>query len=196
MNITVIGTGNIGGTVGRFLASAGHHVTFGSRHPEDESAAEGTTASVAPIAAALAASEVLVVAIPGEAVDGFVAENAAELEGKLIIDASNRMGAPVMNSAETYRAAAPAARYARGFNGVGVECLIDPLFDGVPSDLFYSSPASDQSTVEEVMACSGLRPICVGEDPNVVDGVCRLWIALVYGQGHNRELAFRTLERR
>jgi predicted dinucleotide-binding enzyme len=150
---------------------------------------------VAPIAAALAASEVLVVAIPGDAVDGFVAENAAALDGKLVIDASNRMGAPVMNSAATYREAAHSARYARGFNSVGVECLIDPLFDGAPIDLFYSSPASDQGTVHELMACSGLRPVCVGDDPNVVDGVCRLWIALVFGQGHGRELGFRTFER-
>ena len=34
MNVTVIGTGFIGGTLGRALAGRGHQVTFGSRHPE------------------------------------------------------------------------------------------------------------------------------------------------------------------
>ncbi len=36
MDITIVGTGFIGTTLGRALASSGHHVTFGSRHPADD----------------------------------------------------------------------------------------------------------------------------------------------------------------
>lgn len=42
MEIAVIGTGFIGGILGRALAGAGHQVTFGSRHPADEAVANGT----------------------------------------------------------------------------------------------------------------------------------------------------------
>ena len=34
MRIGIIGAGNIGGTVGRLLADAGHEVLISSRHPE------------------------------------------------------------------------------------------------------------------------------------------------------------------
>jgi 8-hydroxy-5-deazaflavin:NADPH oxidoreductase len=67
MQIAVIGTGFIGGTLGRALAKAGHQVTFGSRREDDEVASE-TTATVAPIADALANAEVVILAVPGAAV--------------------------------------------------------------------------------------------------------------------------------
>jgi predicted dinucleotide-binding enzyme len=35
MKIGVIGSGNIGGTVGTLWARAGHEVLFASRHPEE-----------------------------------------------------------------------------------------------------------------------------------------------------------------
>ena len=54
MEIAVIGTGFIGGILGRALAGAGHQVTFGSRHPGDEAVADGTPATVTSVADALA----------------------------------------------------------------------------------------------------------------------------------------------
>jgi predicted dinucleotide-binding enzyme len=44
VEIAVIGTGFIGGVSGGALARAGHHVTFGSRHPEDTEAGLGAHA--------------------------------------------------------------------------------------------------------------------------------------------------------
>ncbi|MGL5878651.1 MAG: NAD(P)-binding domain-containing protein, partial [Xenococcaceae cyanobacterium] len=35
MKIGIIGSGNIGGTLGKHWAKAGHEVMFSSRHPED-----------------------------------------------------------------------------------------------------------------------------------------------------------------
>ena len=36
MNIGIVGAGNIGGTLGRKWAEAGHDVTFGVRHPDEQ----------------------------------------------------------------------------------------------------------------------------------------------------------------
>lgn len=41
MRVAVIGTGPIGGTLGRAFARGGHQVVFGSRHPEGSSVAGG-----------------------------------------------------------------------------------------------------------------------------------------------------------
>ena len=109
MEIAVIGTGFIGGILGRALAGAGHQVTFGSRHPDDEAVADGTPATVTSVADALAQAEVVVLALPGAAVAGLTAEHGDALAAKLVIDATNQMGQPVANS----RAALPSSvRYA------------------------------------------------------------------------------------
>ncbi len=73
MQITVVGTGFIGGVLGRARASAGHDVTFGSRRPDSDDAAGTTSARVAPVADALASAEVVVLASrsrPNRAVAG------------------------------------------------------------------------------------------------------------------------------
>ncbi len=109
MDIAVIGTGFIGTILGRSLAESGHHVVFGSRHPEQHETAAGSTASVASIADALASAEVVILAVPSTAVAELAANFRDELDGKLVIDATNKMGEPVSNS----RAALPAGvRYA------------------------------------------------------------------------------------
>src|SRR5436305_1740618 len=113
MQIAVIGTGFIGGILGRALADSGHQVTFGSRHPESDDVAGATTATVASIGDALARGEVVILALPGAAVHELTADHGDALVGKLVIDATNQLGQPVANC----RAALPSSvRYARAFN--------------------------------------------------------------------------------
>jgi predicted dinucleotide-binding enzyme len=194
MRIAVIGTGNIGGTLGRAWARAGHHVTFGSRHADDTEPAGDTAATVADLAGALEGAEVVLVALPSSAVDDFLAEHGGAVGGVLVIDATNRIGAPVANAAVQIAQAAPHARYARAFNTLGWENFAEPRFDGVPADLFFSAPEDARSTVEELINDVGLRPAFLGEGKqDVVDYVLPLWFNLVQANGGNRHLAFRVL---
>jgi len=192
MDIVVIGTGFIGGILGRSLAEAGHKVTFGSRRPDDDDVAVGTSATVSSVAVALAAADVIILAVPGPAVSELATSHKEALAGKLMIDATNRMGEPVANS----RAALPPeVRYARAFNTLGGENMADPVFDGRPADMFFSAAESDRSTVETVIEGVGLRPVYVGADEEaIVDSLFRLWIALAIKQGRGRRLALRLLE--
>jgi len=191
MDIAVIGTGFIGGTLGRSLAGAGHRVVFGSRHPADDPVAAGTSATVDTIGAALGAAGVVILALPGAAVGVLNDEYADTLAGKLVIDATNRAGQPVANA----RAALPATiRYARAFNTLGGENMADPMFADGPADMFFSAPEADRGTVEAVIEGVGLRPIFVGEDQEaLIDAVFQLWITLAMKQGHGRRLALRLL---
>jgi 8-hydroxy-5-deazaflavin:NADPH oxidoreductase len=138
-----------------------------------------------------------VLAVPSRAVDDILAEHGRALAGLLVVDAANRIGGPgPAHSAAQIAAAAPSARYARAFNTLGFENFADPVFDGVPADLFFSAPAADRATVEELITAVGLRPAYLGEgQEDVVDGVLRLWFALAIGQHRGRHLAFRVLER-
>jgi 8-hydroxy-5-deazaflavin:NADPH oxidoreductase len=192
VRIGIIGTGNIGGTLGTALARAGHQVTLGSRNPDSSVAG----ARVSDVAAALSDAEVVLLALPAGALDDFLAEHAGALAGKLVIDATNRIGAPVANAAAQLAAAAPAARYARAFNTLGWENFADPVFDGEPADLFFSSSPADRPVLEELITAVGLRPAYLGEGKqDVVDGALPLWFALVQAGGGNRRLAFRVLRK-
>ena len=192
MRITVIGTGFIGGILGRSLARAGHEVTFGSRHPQDGDVAQDSSATVASIDAALGAADVVILALPGPAVPELVAGHRQALAGKLVIDATNRMDTATANC----RAALPSdIRYARAFNTLGGENMADPVFEGGPADMFFSAPESDRQTVETIIEGVGLRPVYVGADEEaVIDCLFRLWVALAMKQGRGRRLAFRLLE--
>lgn len=191
MQIAVIGTGFIGGILGRALAESGHEVAFGSRG-DDLEVASGTSASVVPVGDAIASSEVVVLALPGSAVAELAAEHGDALAGKLVIDATNKMGQPVANS----RAALPpTVRYARAFNTLGGENLANPVFAEGTADLFFSSPTDDRGITETIIEGVGLRPVYVGEDQEaLIDALFQLWIQLAMRQGRGRRLAFRLLE--
>jgi predicted dinucleotide-binding enzyme len=193
MRIAVIGTGNIGSTVGRALAAAGHEVTFGSRHPERDNSIDGTRTT--DVATALSGADATLLALPAGAVEDFLRINAASLAGQLVIDATNNIGAPVANAAEQVAAAVPTARYARAFNTLGWENFAEPVFDGEPADLFFSAEEADRATLEQVISDAGLRPAYVGAGKqDVVDGALRLWFGLAQVRG-NRRIAFRVVEK-
>src|SRR5262245_22182063 len=102
MNIAVIGSGNIGGTLGTKWAAAGQQVVFGVRDPSSAKtraalAAAGAMARVDTIANAIAGAEVVLLAIPGAAVAETVAAHGAALADRIVIDSTNQFGQPVMN---------------------------------------------------------------------------------------------------
>jgi predicted dinucleotide-binding enzyme len=191
MDLGVVGTGFIGGILGRALASSGHQVTFGSRHPADDRVAAGSPARVGSVPEALAAP-VVILALPGAAVPDLVAAHRDLLDGKLIVDATNQMGRDSPNS----RAALPASvRYARAFNTLGGENMAEPRFADGPADMFFSAPEGDRGTLEEIIEGVGLRPVYVGEDEErLIDALFELWIALAVKQGRGRRLALRLLQ--
>jgi len=191
MEITIIGTGFIGRTVGTALSGAGHNVTYGSRHP-DADALSQTKAKVVAIGEAISGSDTVILALPGAAVADLTAEHGDALAGRLVIDATNRMGAEVVNARASLP---PTVRYARAFNTLGGENLADPVFGDERADMFFSAPEADRATVESVIEGVGLRPIYVGEDEEeIIDALFALWIALAMKQGRGRRLALRLLE--
>lgn len=93
MRIAIIGPGGMGGGIGRLLARAGHEVVFsGSRSPEKLArAAElaGHHARTAAVSEAVAAADVVVLAVPFERYPDIAREAGEALGGKVVIDTSN-----------------------------------------------------------------------------------------------------------
>ena len=189
MRIAVIGTGNIGGALGTKWRAAGHDVTFGGR------AASADGPGGAPVVAvpdALADADVVLLAVPGKAAADLVNSNAYALAGKIIIDATNNIGAPAVNCLAAVAASAPDAHYARAFNTLGFENFVSPPAGAC---LFFAADPGARSAVEELITATGLEPAYVGDSnaAGIVDGALPLWFSLVQQSGGNRKLAFRVL---
>lgn len=182
MNIAVIGTGNVGRTLGEALAAAGHDIRYGSRTP-DKSVRES-----------LDGAQAVILAIPGEAVANFARDHADELAGKVVIDATNKFGDGPAHNATEFADLAPAAHYTRAFNALGWENFAEPVFNGIVADLFYSADETDRETVERIIHDTGLNPVYLGPDQHdLLDQVMNLWFTLALGQGRGRHLAFKVL---
>src|SRR3954469_16638012 len=96
MNIGIIGSGNVGGTLGTRWAQAGHQVTFASRKPESKEMQEllanaGPNARVGTSSDA-AQADVLLLATPWPNTEEAL-RSAGDLSGKILIDATN----PLLN---------------------------------------------------------------------------------------------------
>jgi predicted dinucleotide-binding enzyme len=191
--IAVIGAGNIGGTLGNAWQRAGHAVTFGVRDGGERREHGRRFASPSD---AIRDAEVVVFALPGAAMDDTVSHLADSLQGRVVIDATNRIGAPKAHSEALWALAADGLAVFRAFNSLGWENFENPRYGDDVADLFYAGPAGKaRGVVDSLILDVGLRPIYTGTDPDLVDGVLRLWFALVRGQGMGRGVAFKVLTR-
>ena len=187
MKIAVVGTGHVGGALGRRWRAAGHEVVYGSRAG---SGAGPGDAPVVPVGDAVPGADVVVLAVPGGVVAEVVAANAAALAGKVVIDAANRFGEPEVNSQAVIAAAAPGAGYVRAFNALGWENFADPPEGAV---LFFAADPGARPVAEELITAVGLEPVFVGGAAacGTVDALLPLWFALVQHNGGNRRVALR-----
>jgi NADPH-dependent F420 reductase len=89
MRIAIVGAGAMGSALGRSLATAGHHVTIGSRDPEraHATAARLGAAYGTDYAGAAVAGEAVILAVPWQAAREVVA--GLPLRGKILIDVTN-----------------------------------------------------------------------------------------------------------
>jgi len=126
MKIAILGAGHVGSTLGRLWHDAGHDVTFAARHaagPRAMAAELGERAHAASVADAVAAADVVLVAVPGAAVTD-VLQAAGPLDGRVMIDAANSFGQQQLtlrSLADTF----PRARWVRAFNSLSASVMAD-----------------------------------------------------------------------
>jgi predicted dinucleotide-binding enzyme len=201
VKIGIIGAGNIGGTMGKKWAKAGHEIVFGVRDvdsPKVRSLLEEIDgkASAASVGEACIEVEVVLLATPHAAVAEVVRANAPALDGKIIIDATNNFRAPVVNNIGVISRSVPRAIIFRAFNSLGWEVFARPRFEESVADHFYCGPDGEARTlVEGLIAEVGVRPVYVGglEAAPVVDALGILWVTLVSQRGRDRHLALKLL---
>lgn len=202
MKVAVLGTGKIGSVLGTKWANSGHQVTYGVRNQDSPNvkallAPGKPKISIETLSNAITVSDIILVAVPGTAVGSVVKSYAVQLNGKIIIDATNNIGANDMSGMQTFSTLTPDAKVFRAFNTLGWENFERPQFGVLQADLFYCGPddAADLHLVEQLITEIGLRPVRIGgpEQIPLLDAVLKLWFSLASGQGIGRHLAFKML---
>lgn len=145
MKIGIIGSGNIGGNIGKHWAKAGHEVLFSSRHPEELGSLvkeAGEKAKAVSVTEAFEAkADAYLLAMPFKAIDKISEVFAGEYANSTIIDATNpyperdgEMAQDVRdanyNASEYTALKFSTARTAKAFNTIPAEKLRDRAFGG------------------------------------------------------------------
>lgn len=201
MKISVIGGGNIGGTLGSKWAAAGHEVVFGVRDPGLEKvkallARAGHGATAVPLANAVEGAEVVLFSIPSAAMPETVAVLGSQLDGKVLIDATNNISSSPMHRLQLLSQAAPKGHLVRAFSNLGWENFAKPEINGMQVDLFYCGlEGYGQVVADQLISEIGLRPIYLGglDQVDIVDALTGLWFVLALREGRGRHLALKMI---
>ena len=129
MKIGVLGAKVIGGTLGRKWAQAGHTVRFGVRAVDNaavQTMAQELGATVGTVEEAIAFGEVILFAIPGNAMEETIRAQGPALAGKIVMDAANRMGGGPMNSTAAFAAHVTADQQAGESGEMPLERVMQP----------------------------------------------------------------------
>ncbi len=153
MNIGILGSGNVGQTLGQGFANLGYRVKLGSRAPGQEKikawlAEVGKNVTAETFKAAAAFGDVIILAV-----NWFGLENAIQLAGlenfsaKPVIDCTNPVkfsanDPPVLalghtdSAGETVQRRLPAALVVKAFNTIEVALMVNPEFPAGPPTTF------------------------------------------------------------
>ena len=195
MKIGVLGTGDVGKTLGAGFAALGHEVKIGSRDPQKVAGwakQTGKGASAGTFAEAAAFGEVVLLATlwsgTKSAIDMAGAKNMA---GKVVIDATNPLvfepnSPPRLalghtdSGGEQVQRWLPDAKVVKAFNTVGSPHMVNPTFPGGPPDMFIAgNDAAAKKTVTEICRSLGWPTTidCGGIDgARLLEPMCILWV--------------------
>jgi 8-hydroxy-5-deazaflavin:NADPH oxidoreductase len=172
MNIAILGAGNVGGSLASAAVKAGHEVVVSasSAASAQEAAATSGAHAAGSNAEAVAAADVVVLAVPHGAVAGIVDEVGDALTGKVVVDATNPLNDTYSDlttsggsAAEQLQQQLPSAAVVKALNTVFASRYSTPTEDGQPLDAFLAADDEQaKTTVSELVQSLGFRPVDVG----------------------------------
>jgi predicted dinucleotide-binding enzyme len=175
ITVAVIGTGDMGDSLGPKLSDAGYRVIYGSRDPARSSLQElvaktGNKATATTQKDAAQRATIVLLAIPWPAMEQ-VAQNLGNLEGKVVIDIStpSRQAADgymesivATSSAEMIQQWNPGARVVKTILA-GSAVIDDPNILGEPVSTHIAADDRDaKEIVAKMVAQLGLDPVDAG----------------------------------
>ena len=194
MKIGVIGSGTVAQTLAAGFIRHGHTIMLGTRDQAKlrEWAAANPQAQLGSPAQVAAFGELLVLAVKGSAaVAALKLIGAPQLQGKLIIDATNPIAdLPPQNGVlrffttherslmEQLQQEFPGARFVKAFHSVGSVKMVDPKYSGGRPTMFIcGNDAGAKQTVSGILDQFGWETADMGgvEAARAIEPLCILW---------------------
>jgi predicted dinucleotide-binding enzyme len=203
MKIGIIGAGNVGGNLGTVLAANGHEVLFGVRDPQSDKTralldAAGPKARAGSAQDAAAFGDVLAVALRWDVLPEVLGQ-LGDLDGKVVIDCTNRFSTPTggsANSSEDLARMLPGTQVVRAFNTIGAEHYGSPVFGGERASMFIAGDdAQAKAVVGRLAEEMGFEVVDAGPLASAIalESLTRAWVGL--SQQLGRDIAFKLLRR-
>ena len=175
LRIGIVGSGRVGGTLGELWLKAGHEVMFSSldlEHDKALAARLGGKARAGTTREAAAFGEVVFIAVPYGALPQVGKDLAADLKGKVVLDACNpfpNRDGEIANWAREKGAGLasaellPGARLVRGFNAIGAGRLPVLAKEAAKTGMPIAGDDAEAIAVaSRLVRDAGLEPVLVG----------------------------------
>jgi 8-hydroxy-5-deazaflavin:NADPH oxidoreductase len=178
MNVTIIGSGNMARGIGSRLVAGGNNVRILDRDQEKADALagelrvqDGAEVTIGSFGDKIE-GDVVVLAVPYDAVESIVGQYGSELSGKVVVDITNPVDwesfdrlvtPPDSSAAEEIDRLVPEAAVVKAFNTTFAGTLVGGEVGGQPLDVFVASDDSDaKQKVAGLIEAGGLRPVDAG----------------------------------
>jgi hypothetical protein len=203
MRLGIIGAGHVGGALGRLFEAQGHDVRFGVRDPNKQAAGglpRNRSGSIADVAAF---GDVIILAIPWNAVNDALAATGP-LTGKTVIDCINPLLPDLSglalgtttSAAEEIAKLIPEAKVVKCFNTLGYTNIANPVFGDQAASMFLAGDdAGAKLIVSELGNQLGFDMVDAGPlaQARWLEAMAILWITMALKYGGSQRSAFKLL---
>jgi predicted dinucleotide-binding enzyme len=200
MNVTLIGSGNMGSALATQISKAGHTLAITGRDAAKAQALAKTVGATFKNQAAANGADIVIVATGyGDAVTALRA--AGELTGKVIVDITNPLTADYMgltvghttSAAEEIQKAFPTAKVVKAFNTVFAPVLASgPTLSGATVPVYVAGDdAAAKQSVTRLIGSMGFSPVDAGglRNARYLEPLAGLNIYFGYGAGRGTSIA-------
>jgi 8-hydroxy-5-deazaflavin:NADPH oxidoreductase len=196
MKVAILGSGDVGQTLGAGFSKHGHQVMMGTRDPKKKEVAKWVEQTPGAIAGTFAEAahfgELIILAVLGRVVDEVMRlAGPANLKGKTLIDATNPITeappvdgvlefftGPNKSAAEKLQALIPDTHVVKAFNSVGAGQMVNPHYEqGVPTMFLCGNDESAKKVVGDMIRQFGWEPFDCGGiiAARALEPLCMLW---------------------
>jgi predicted dinucleotide-binding enzyme len=193
MKVGILGSGDVGKILAAGFLKHSHEAMIGTRTPDKlaEWGQKNPRGQIGRFDDTAKFAELIVLAVKGTvAKDALLAAGVANLNGKIVIDATNPIAdAPPVNGVlkfftdldeslmERLQREFESARFVKAFNSVGAACMVNPQFSGTPTMFICGNDDAAKKAVAGVLAQFGWETADMGkaEAARAIEPLCMLW---------------------
>ncbi|PID32062.1 DNA-binding protein [Candidatus Saccharibacteria bacterium] len=201
--IGILGSGDVGQSLGRGLAAIGHNVMIGSRQPESEhlvawKQSVGRRASTGSTTDAASYGDILIVAVNWSGMEDVLHDARPEAAGKIVIDVSNPLDfsgttdptlavGHNMSGGEVVQQLLPDSSVVKTLNIVNHLHMCQPTYyQGTPCMFYCGNNPAAKAQVAKILDALGWKDTTdLGgiQQSRLLEPLCLLWVT--YGMVHN-----------